>query len=62
MVSVLIYISFIIALLIVAFNVSIYSALNKIFRFKSIKKNDIKISIVVAAKMNLKIFPSLYKH
>ncbi len=44
------YILFSVALILLFFELFIYSVLNKLFRFKEIKKCNLKISIVVAAK------------
>lgn len=50
MIIILTYILFTITLLLLVFNLLIYSALNKLFRFQKKKSCNSKISIVVAAK------------
>ncbi len=53
------YILFSVALLLLFFELFIYSALNKLFRFKEIKKYNLKISVVVAAKNEVDNISSL---
>ena len=54
------YILFVLMLILLIFNLSIYSALNKLFRFrKKSKGSNINISIVVAAKNETEIIPNL---
>lgn len=48
--DILIYILFIVALLLLIFNFLIYSALNKVFRYKEFGKSKVNISVVIAAK------------
>ena len=45
-----VYILFSVALLLLIFDLFIYSALNKLFRFKEIEQSDLNISVVVATK------------
>ncbi len=54
-----IYILFSIALLLLIFDLFLYSALNKLFRFKEVGKSDIKISVVIAAKNEVENIPHL---
>ncbi|MDA3860794.1 MAG: glycosyltransferase, partial [Melioribacteraceae bacterium] len=56
---ILIYILFTVALLLIIFDLFIYSALNKLFRFKEVKKSDLKISIIIAAKNEVSNIPNL---
>ncbi len=55
----LIYILFSVALLLLIFELFIYSALNKLFRFKKIEKIELKISVIVAAKNESANIPNL---
>jgi glycosyltransferase involved in cell wall biosynthesis len=57
----LIYILFGIAFLLLIFQLSIYSALNRLFRFKKIVQSELKISIVIAAKNEANNIPNLIK-
>lgn len=57
----LIYILFGIAFLLLIFQLSIYSSLNRLFRFKEIVKSELKISIVIAAKNEANNIPNLIK-
>ena len=57
----LIYILFGVALLLLIFDLFIYSALNKLFLYKEIKKNSLNISIVIAAKNEAANIPNLIK-
>lgn len=55
----LIYILFSVALLLLIFDLFIYSALNKLFRYKEINKGDLKVSVIVAAKNEATNIPNL---
>jgi len=46
----LLYILFVFSLIFILINLFFYGALNRLFRFSEIKKTDLKISVVVAAK------------
>ncbi len=55
----LIYILFSVALLLLIFQLFIYSALNKLFRFTELKQSNLTVSIVVAAKNEVDNIPKL---
>lgn len=59
MLTILIYISFVIALLLVILNILIYSSLNKIFKIQNTPNADINISVIVAAKNESQNIPVL---
>lgn len=57
--TIFIYILFILALILLFFQLSIYSALNKIFRFNKFFEGKLNISIIVAAKNEAQNIPNL---
>ena len=56
---VLIYILFSVALLLLIFDLFIYSALNKLFRFHELEESTLKVSVIVAAKNEATNIPNL---
>jgi len=56
---VLIYILFTVALILLIFELFIYSSLNKLFRFQELERNELNISIIIAARNEAKNIPSL---
>ncbi len=56
---IIIYILFSVAFLLLIFELFIYSALNKLFRFKEIEKSELNISVVVAAQNEVANIPNL---
>lgn len=56
---IVIYILFCAALILLVFDLIIYSALNKLFRFEELERSDLNISIIIAAKNEAKNIPGL---
>lgn len=56
---ILIYILFSVALLLLIFDLFIYSALNKLFRFHELQESNLNVSVVVAAKNEAMNIPNL---